>query len=62
MYRLGGVSSEHEMTWRQYAGAVLAFSFTSLLAVYAVERLQGLLPLNPSRCLPSLPTPLLTPP
>ena len=47
VYRLGGVSSEHEMTWRQYAGAVLAFSFTSLLAVYAVERLQGLLPLNP---------------
>ncbi|MGI6414357.1 MAG: potassium-transporting ATPase subunit KdpA [Thermoguttaceae bacterium] len=47
VYRLGGVSSEHEMAWRQYAGAVLAFSFTSLLAVYAVERLQGLLPLNP---------------
>ena len=47
MYRLGGIDKEQEMTWRQYAGAVLAFSLVSLLVVYAVQRVQAILPLNP---------------
>ncbi|MHB9068300.1 MAG: potassium-transporting ATPase subunit KdpA, partial [Pirellulaceae bacterium] len=47
MYRLGGITREQEMTWRQYSGAVVAFSFVSVVTVYAIERLQGALPLNP---------------
>ncbi len=47
IYRLGGIKRGCEMTWRQYAGAVLAFSLVSFVALYALQRLQGLLPLNP---------------
>ncbi len=46
-YRLCGVNREEEMRWTQYAFAVLWFSLLGVLAVYAMQRLQGLLPLNP---------------
>jgi K+-transporting ATPase ATPase A chain len=36
-----------EMGWRQYAAAVLVFSLIGALAVYALQRLQAWLPLNP---------------
>lgn len=47
LYRLGRVDREHEMSWREYAGAVLAFSMLGFVAVYGLQRLQGFLPLNP---------------
>jgi K+-transporting ATPase ATPase A chain len=47
-YRLFGVREDEEMTWQRYAGAVLLFSLASFVAVYALERLQHLLPLNPA--------------
>jgi len=47
-YRLSGVNPEEDMSWQRYAGAVLVFSLVSTLAVYALMRLQGILPLNPS--------------
>jgi K+-transporting ATPase ATPase A chain len=47
-YRLFGVREDEEMGWKRYAGAVLLFSVASFLAVYALERLQHLLPLNPA--------------
>ena len=47
VYRLGGISRDGEMTWRQYAGALLAFSLASFVAVYGIQRLQGWLPANP---------------
>ncbi len=47
IYRLCGVNTEQEMGWRQYAEAVIALSLISCVSVYAVERLQGVLPLNP---------------
>jgi potassium-transporting ATPase potassium-binding subunit len=47
-YRVGGVRADEEMEWKRYAGAVLLFSAASTLAVYGLERLQGLLPLNPA--------------
>ena len=46
-YRLCGVDSKQEMRWTQYAMGVLWFSLLGVLAVYAMQRLQGLLPLNP---------------
>jgi len=49
IYRLCGISSgeEHEMTWREYATALLLFSGVTLLLTYGIERLQALLPWNP---------------
>lgn len=47
LYRLGGIHRESEMSWRQYAAALLAFSFAGFLAVYGLQRLQAVLPLNP---------------
>jgi potassium-transporting ATPase potassium-binding subunit len=46
-YRLCGVDSQQEMHWTRYALAMLWFALTSVLAVYAMQRLQGFLPLNP---------------
>jgi K+-transporting ATPase ATPase A chain len=34
--------------WRRYALAVLAFSVVGMLVAYALQRLQGVLPLNPA--------------
>ena len=36
------------MAWTQYARAVLSFSLVSALALYALQRVQGALPLNPA--------------
>jgi K+-transporting ATPase ATPase A chain len=46
-YRACGVRSEAEMTWREYAFAVLGFSAVTLVLTYAFERLQSMLPWNP---------------
>jgi K+-transporting ATPase ATPase A chain len=47
IYRVGGVRPDEDMTWKRYAGAMLAFNFVGFLAVYALQRLQGFLPWNP---------------
>jgi potassium-transporting ATPase potassium-binding subunit len=47
IYRLCGVNAEQEMNWREYAAAMLLFSFVSLLLTYLIERLQHFLPWNP---------------
>ena len=46
-YRLCGIDDQVEMQWKTYATAVLSFSLVSFLSVYAIQRLQGWLPLNP---------------
>ena len=46
-YRLIGVNPEQEMGWKTYAVAVLVFSVFGMLFLYALQRLQGILPLNP---------------
>jgi len=48
LYRVAGVDPEHDMSWKAYAGAVLVFSGIGIVALYALERLQGVLPLNPA--------------
>ena len=45
--RLCGVRTDTEMGWRQYALALLLFNALGVLAVYALQRLQLWLPLNP---------------
>jgi len=47
VYRVGGVRPDEEMSWKTYAFAMIAFQVVSFLAVYALQRLQGVLPLNP---------------
>ncbi|MCE5266493.1 MAG: potassium-transporting ATPase subunit KdpA [Planctomycetaceae bacterium] len=47
LFRCGGIDREREMSWRQYAAALLMFSFVGFLAVYGLQRLQAVLPLNP---------------
>ncbi|MGR4863846.1 potassium-transporting ATPase subunit KdpA [Caulobacter sp. LARHSG274] len=46
-YAACGVDPRKSQTWFNYAGALLAFNFIGFLLVYAVLRLQGVLPLNP---------------
>lgn len=41
------VSEDDDQPWWRYALSVLAFSLATLLASYAMLRLQGILPLNP---------------
>ena len=48
LYRLAGVSPQESMHWRSYALALLAFNALGALVVYALQRVQGLLPLNPA--------------
>ena len=47
IYRLAGVNAREEMGWRKYVVAVLLFNAIGFLTVYALLRLQGMLPLNP---------------
>jgi K+-transporting ATPase ATPase A chain len=48
LYRLSGVRADEEMGWKRYTLSLLVFNLLGLLAVYALERLQGYLPLNPA--------------
>jgi K+-transporting ATPase ATPase A chain len=47
IYRLTGVDEQREMRWTDYGLAMLAFSLVSMLALYAMLRLQGVLGWNP---------------
>ncbi|MDA8303490.1 MAG: potassium-transporting ATPase subunit KdpA [Actinomycetota bacterium] len=47
VYRLIGVDPDVEQPWQRYAGALIVFSGMALLFTYAIQRLQGSLPLNP---------------
>ena len=49
LYRLTGVDENHEMRWTEYCIAMLLFSGVSMLLLYAIQRLQGFLPLNPQK-------------
>jgi potassium-transporting ATPase potassium-binding subunit len=46
-YRLMGVRTDQEQTWRQYTLAMLLFSLVSCVFTYVILRLQNHLPLNP---------------
>ncbi|MGZ8259151.1 MAG: potassium-transporting ATPase subunit KdpA, partial [Caldimonas sp.] len=47
LYRLCGVKPDAEMGWLPYTLALLLFNGIGLVAVYALQRLQLWLPLNP---------------
>ena len=47
LYRLTGVDETREMRWTEYATAMLMMSVVSMIFLYAILRLQHLLPGNP---------------
>jgi K+-transporting ATPase ATPase A chain len=46
-YKLAGVDPAREQGWLTYTMAMLAFSLAGFLSLYALQRLQNFLPLNP---------------
>ncbi|AND68139.1 ATPase [Dyella thiooxydans] len=48
IYRLCGIRADEDMGWQRYALAMLVFNLVGLLAVYALQRCQAWLPLNPA--------------
>jgi K+-transporting ATPase ATPase A chain len=46
-YRLSGVEPAREQGWFVYTMSMLAFSLVGFLSLYALQRLQNVLPLNP---------------
>jgi potassium-transporting ATPase potassium-binding subunit len=48
IYRIAGIHPEEEMDWKTYAAALLLFSIVGFVFLYLLQRLQGLLPLNPA--------------
>ncbi|HTQ04664.1 MAG TPA: potassium-transporting ATPase subunit KdpA [Polyangiaceae bacterium] len=47
IYRLAGTREDAEQSWQTYAVAMLLFNAAGLLFLYALQRLQATLPLNP---------------
>jgi potassium-transporting ATPase potassium-binding subunit len=47
IYRAAGVAEERETDWKRYAVGVLLVNLLGFVVVYALQRLQAVLPLNP---------------
>jgi K+-transporting ATPase ATPase A chain len=47
VYRLGGIRADQETGWKHYAIAMMTFNIAGLVVLYLLQRLQGVLPLNP---------------
>jgi potassium-transporting ATPase potassium-binding subunit len=47
LYRVSGVDEAQEQHWVTYAIAMLAFTFAGFVVLYALQRLQAVLPFNP---------------
>lgn len=46
-YKLIGTKEEEEMDWKQYTISVITYSIIGFLFIFLVQKLQGILPLNP---------------
>jgi K+-transporting ATPase ATPase A chain len=49
LYRICGIECGREMSWSEYAVALLMFNVLGACIVYGLLRLQGFLPLNPQK-------------
>lgn len=47
IYRVSGVNPDEEMDWSTYALVMLLFNLVGILFLYLLQRMQGMLPLNP---------------
>ena len=57
IYRLMGVTGQEDMGWKTYAWAIALFNLLGFVAVFALQKAQGALPLNPE-AMGKLPTDL----
>ncbi|HWK68250.1 MAG TPA: potassium-transporting ATPase subunit KdpA [Rhizobiaceae bacterium] len=48
LYRLAGISEREEQHWTAYAVGMLLFNLAGFLLLYALLRVQGVLPFNPA--------------
>src|SRR3989475_610337 len=55
IYKLSGVRPGNEMGWKTYAVTMLLFNLAGVLVVYALQRLQGVLPRIPAGLAASTP-------
>ena len=55
IYRLCAVRPSDEMDWKTYALGMLVFNAAGLLTLYVLQRIQGVLPLNPAALGPVTP-------
>src|SRR5487761_2268840 len=49
LYAISGVDEHSEQHWTVYTVAMLMFTAATVALLYAIERLQGSLPLNPQK-------------
>jgi K+-transporting ATPase ATPase A chain len=49
IYRICGIRPDGEMTWKEYATALLLFNAAGALLLYLIQRSQAFLPLNPQQ-------------
>lgn len=49
LYRICGVNAQQEQHWTTYTIAMLLFSIVGFVSLYALQRLQAMLPLNPQQ-------------
>ena len=49
IYRLSGIDPDLQMGWKRYAIALLIFNTLGVIFVYALQRVQAWLPLNPQQ-------------
>lgn len=49
VHRVARIDVTKEMGWKEYALSLLAFNVLGFLAVFLIQLLQGLMPLNPQR-------------
>jgi K+-transporting ATPase ATPase A chain len=47
IYRLCGIDANSESSWKGYTASLLLFNFIGFVVVYLLQRMQGVLPLNP---------------
>ena len=47
LYRLAGVDPAESTSWQRYAFALITFNVLGVIAVYALQRMQAVLPLDP---------------
>ncbi len=47
LYRVAGVHADESMNWKSYAVGLIVFNLVGVLVVYALQRLQAVLGLNP---------------
>ena len=48
IYRVAGIDDQSEVGWKRYTAGMLLFNLVGFAFVYLLQRLQGVLPLNPA--------------